>query len=115
MFCVKCGKEIHDDAVICPHCGCATSNFAAQSNNKNTNVYDAPSAGYAVLGFLVPLVGLILYLIWKEEFPLRAKSAGKGALIAVIIEIAAVVLFYLLMIILMASAAAAGVVPVLII
>ena len=22
MFCSKCGKEIHDEAVICPECGC---------------------------------------------------------------------------------------------
>ena len=25
MFCSKCGKEIHDDAVICVHCGCAVN------------------------------------------------------------------------------------------
>ena len=48
------------------------------------NTYDAPSGGYAVLGFFIPIVGLILYLVWKDETPLRAKSAGKGALIGVI-------------------------------
>ncbi len=26
MFCSKCGKEIFDEAVICPYCGCATNN-----------------------------------------------------------------------------------------
>lgn len=25
-FCTKCGKEINDEAVICPNCGCATGN-----------------------------------------------------------------------------------------
>lgn len=45
---------------------------------------DTPSFGYAVLGFLIPIAGLILYLVWKEQTPLRAKSAGKGALIGVI-------------------------------
>lgn len=25
-FCQKCGKEIMDEAVICPNCGCATEN-----------------------------------------------------------------------------------------
>lgn len=24
-FCEKCGKEIMDEAVVCPNCGCATS------------------------------------------------------------------------------------------
>ena len=23
MFCSKCGKEIHDEAVVCVHCGCS--------------------------------------------------------------------------------------------
>ncbi len=26
MFCSKCGKEIFDEAVMCPHCGCAINN-----------------------------------------------------------------------------------------
>lgn len=28
MFCEKCGKEIHDEAVICPGCGVPTSNYS---------------------------------------------------------------------------------------
>jgi len=27
MFCSKCGKEIMDEAVICPNCGCPTNNY----------------------------------------------------------------------------------------
>ena len=27
MFCSKCGKEILNEAVICPNCGCATNNY----------------------------------------------------------------------------------------
>ena len=27
MFCNKCGREISDDALICPHCGCGTVNY----------------------------------------------------------------------------------------
>ena len=48
---------------------------------------DAPSGGYAALGFFFPLIGLILYLIWKDRTPLRAKSAGKGALAGVITSV----------------------------
>ena len=25
-FCTKCGKEIMDEAIICPNCGCAVAN-----------------------------------------------------------------------------------------
>ncbi len=48
---------------------------------------DAPSAGFAVLGFFIPIVGLILYLVWMDTTPLRAKSVGKGALIGAIVSI----------------------------
>lgn len=27
MFCSKCGKQIDDEALICPACGCATANY----------------------------------------------------------------------------------------
>jgi hypothetical protein len=49
---------------------------------------DAPSGGFGFLSFLWPLLGLILYLVWKDERPLRAKSCGKGALIGVILYVA---------------------------
>jgi hypothetical protein len=49
------------------------------------NPLDAPSGGFAVLCFFMPLVGLILYLVWKDEYPLKAKSCGKGALIGAIV------------------------------
>ena len=50
------------------------------------------SAGWGVLGFFFPLVGLILYISWYDKHRKRAKIAGKGALIGVI---AAVVLWVL--------------------
>lgn len=84
MYCKKCGKEINDNAVICPSCGCATENFEKKNVNKET---DSSSLGWAVLGFFIPLVGLILYLVWKDELPLRAKSVGKGALVSVIVNV----------------------------
>ena len=79
MYCNKCGELINDEAVICPKCGCSTG--------KAVKSEDASSWGYALLGFLVPIAGLIMYLMWKTEYPLRAKSAGKGALISVIISV----------------------------
>ena len=74
-YCSKCGKEIMDDAVICIHCGCST-----QNGNAGIVTGDAPSTGMAVLGFFIPLVGLILYLVNKDTKPQFAHSAGKGAL-----------------------------------
>ena len=27
-YCTKCGHELLDEAVLCPHCGCLTNDFA---------------------------------------------------------------------------------------
>ena len=89
MFCSKCGKEVNDEAVVCIHCGCAIENKKASTANSN----DAPSTGLALLGFFIPLVGLILYLINKDTAPLKAKSAGKGALIGFCVSLVLSILY----------------------
>jgi hypothetical protein len=90
-FCSKCGCELQDEAVVCVHCGCAVASAPAAVQEP-----DAPCTWAAVLGFFWPLVGLILYLVWKDKTPLKAKSAGKGALIGVIVSVASTILFYVL-------------------
>lgn len=35
MFCSNCGKEIDNEAVVCPMCGVAKKNFNAAQNNQN--------------------------------------------------------------------------------
>lgn len=32
MFCIKCGKELFDEAVMCPQCGTPTSKFDASAH-----------------------------------------------------------------------------------
>jgi len=80
-YCSRCGAEINDAAVTCVKCG----NQIPQSSPTNYN--DQPSGGYAFLCFLIPILGLILYLVWKDTYPLKAKSCGKGALIGVIVGV----------------------------
>ncbi len=93
MFCKYCGKEIDDRAVVCPNCGRATDNY---NNSVNVNVNntieqkgnsdDAPSFGFAFLSFLIPLLGIILYFVWKAEFPKKASSCLKGAITGIIVN-----------------------------
>ena len=42
---------------------------------------DSGSIGWGVLGFFFPIVGLILFLVWKTNKPNSAKVAGIGAII----------------------------------
>ena len=71
-YCSTCGKQIEDEAIICIHCGCLTSNKVIEEDKNNP--------GFNVLAFLIPIVGMILYFAWKNEKPIRANGIGAAAL-----------------------------------
>ena len=89
-LCRNCGAEIHDQAVICPHCGVEQKHSAAATAN------DTGSIGWSLLGCCVPIAGLILFLIWKDTQPKNAKKAGMGALISVILSVIFTILYVVL-------------------
>lgn len=78
-YCKNCGQSIDDKAVICPHCGVAQEN--------KPDVVDNGGFLWGLLGCCIPIVGLILFLVWKNERPKTAKAAGIGALVSVCIGI----------------------------
>ena len=82
-FCSSCGEIIKQAAEICPKCGCRVSPPPTAVSNQD----DKPSFGFAFLSFLIPLVGLILFIVWNNTYPRKAKSCGTGALIGFIIGI----------------------------
>lgn len=88
MFCPYCGKEINDNAAVCLGCGRSVSGIGNPSNQ------DSNSFGWWWLGFFFPLIGLILWLVWSDSTPIRAKRAGWGALISVITSILLVAFIY---------------------
>jgi len=69
--------------------------YGYQASGVPRNENDASSFLFAVLGFFFPLVGLILFAVWQSTMPLRAKSAGIGALVGVIAGIASTCLFFI--------------------
>ncbi|OUQ13888.1 zinc ribbon domain-containing protein [Massilimicrobiota sp. An142] len=77
MFCKNCGQEIDDKAVVCPHCG------VAQREMSYDTIKDDGGVGWGILGCCIPVVGLILWLVWKDSKPNTAKAAGIGALVSV--------------------------------
>ena len=95
-FCKNCGAQIDDRAVICPNCG-------VPQDNKPP-VVDNGSFGWGLLGCCIPLVGLILFLIWKDQKPKTSKAAGIGALVGVILMI----LYYILIAVVGVGFAAMG-------
>lgn len=80
MYCKYCGKPVPDGAEYCLSCG-------KYLNGSDGAKNDSSSFGFALLGFLLPLIGLILYFVYDDKRPKRAKSVGKGALVGVITRI----------------------------
>ena len=84
-YCSYCGSKVADGAIFCPNCGASMSRGGA-SDSAYTGGYfhTAPrrdyteSTGVAILSFLIPLVGFILWLVWKDSEPGKATSALKG-------------------------------------
>lgn len=89
-----------------PHTGQRTYEYNADKTaSQSTYNYsgadyqpssDTGSAGWGILGCCLPLIGLILFLVWKEDKPRSAKSAGIGAIIGVVLCVVSILLLFAL-------------------
>lgn len=68
---------------------------------ENTNVQDKGGFLWGLLGCCIPIVGLILFLVWKDTKPKTAKAAGIGALVCVVLA----VIYYIIMFVVIGAAA----------
>ena len=81
MYCEKCGKENKIGTKFCTNCGNSlnVSFNHVVKEEKCTFVW-------GILSFFVPIAGLILFIIWKNDRPKASKTAGICALIGAIIS-----------------------------
>lgn len=91
MYCKNCGCSLPDDATKCENCGAVLS-YGFEAGKTNTVKEEKGSVLLGILGFMFPLIGLILYLAMMHSEPKKAKSAGKGALTAFIIYLVFIVI-----------------------
>lgn len=100
-ICVNCGREIKVIARNCPYCN--TPIGVASVTSKETlkhikNNYDHASNGVFLLSVFIPLIGLIIYSIKREEEPLNGRSALSGFLVGTVIYLAMISLILLIII-----------------
>lgn len=81
-YCNHCGAEVSDKAVVCPSCGVQIKPLEGANPVVGS---DNGGFGWGLLGFCIPIVGIILYFTWKSTKPNNAKAAGTGALIAIVL------------------------------
>lgn len=121
-FCPFCGASQADDAQAQQQAQNQQAQQQAQSQQPqqpyqapyNNNPYNQPyyqapkpqesGAGWGVLGFFFPVVGLILFLVWKDDHPARSKGAGIGALVSVILNVVWIVIYVVIVVAVAGSA-----------
>jgi len=89
-YCKKCGKEIADNAASCWSCGASQQSPAPEVDNGGF--------GWGLLGCCIPIVGLILFLVWKDTKPKTSKAAGIGALVSVIASVVFYVIYFVIIV-----------------
>ena len=89
-YCTNCGKEINDNAPVCVNCGAAqnrSSEYDPMYTQAPVQTNDKGGFLWGLLGCCIPVVGLVLFLVWRDTKPKTAKAAGIGALVSVIISV----------------------------
>lgn len=83
MYCHNCGKEIGDSVSCCPYCNVPIG----INQNREANI------GLKLLSFVFPALGLIFYLCFDMDTPIRSKQCGKCALAGLIVKILLILIF----------------------
>lgn len=88
MICPKCGLKLYGGEKYCPNCS-----HAMAIVRRKPDATDRGGFGWGLLGFLVPIAGLVLFLVWRDEKPRSAKAAGIGALVGAVLPVVLLALY----------------------
>lgn len=103
MYCPNCGSQVEEKVNFCPSCGAQLSELQ-EGEESFVSPYDQRlgcfEGGLIVLGNSATgcVLGLVLFLVWRDNYPQKSKSVGKLTLIqflisAVFAVIALVIIF----------------------
>lgn len=92
MFCKNCGNKLEKNEAVCPYCMTPVNDnyITPQPNDDKTNIW------LGILGFFIPLVGIILYFVYDKENHKRAMHSIKGAVIGIITKLVITVVYLVL-------------------
>ena len=108
MKCNYCDYKVSEDTVYCPNCGenvhtTKKNPIKDQVSNKKTVEKDINFnidiekfyIIFGIIGFFIPIVGLVLFLSWKSTYEKCSKAAGIGALIKILFYLAIFLLSFI--------------------
>ena len=74
--CPRCGHKLESGTEECPYCERWFQRIVSYQIFRQGNI------GFAFLGFLLPFIGLILYLFIRRSAPESAALIGFGAILS---------------------------------
>jgi len=116
MFCSNCGGAHAPHAVICPKCGAGIAASGGgfgqpplgNPNVKQVSANDTGGCLWVFLGWLMGtfasfILPLVLFIVWKDEYPKRAQATLIGMVISIFTDVLIVIGFILIMIAVMSA------------
>ncbi|MGN0567831.1 MAG: zinc-ribbon domain-containing protein [Acutalibacteraceae bacterium] len=93
-FCEKCGREILDEAVVCPGCGCSINAANSSIAPAEAEKVEKPGIARCALGFafLIPILGIIFGIIGIAKY--NDKKLKKQCIIAIPLSIVMTIAWY---------------------
>ena len=82
-ICPRCGNEVDEEMIICPHCGEILQKPSNKKSSDSLNIHLV--RGLALFSVLLPIIGLIVGILAKEKFPMISKILTKFSLYGIII------------------------------
>ena len=103
-YCNNCGITLDDNCFVCTNCGAGQPQTPYQQynhqsfNSPSTNTKNSGGFPWNCLGFCMPLLGIVLYFIYKNNSPMRANTLKKSLIAGFIVGIVFTVLYIILLI-----------------
>lgn len=85
MYCPNCGTNINENAEVCTNCGVNVLTFGSKTINTSENKANIWVNLISLCCF--PILGIIMYFVWKDQQPKTAKSALIFGIIGFVISI----------------------------
>lgn len=86
-YCSNCGSEIGENQDVCLKCGNVVNKPEFRKEQNTFVEDDSNGALFGVLSFCFPIVGIILFFVWKNDRPKVAKIALICGLVGFVINL----------------------------
>lgn len=77
MFCTHCGKELNDQAVICPNCGVPTGNYKSSTNDTGSTLRTIAKI-FMIIACVINAIPWLIPLAWCIPMTVHLSNAEKN-------------------------------------